>query len=279
MHGTIARHRGWYATVRVSRRRGRDIRSEIISSRENKTHVAQTREAWPGGGGRAWLPIIGGGRRGRGGGSESRASIALDSAVLDRYTGDYQLAPTAVLTVTRKGSRLFAQLTGQPAAEIFAQSEGEFFYKIVEARISFDTDPQGRTTGLVLHQNGQNMSAPRIDAAVAQQIAADTTAKVESQTATPGSEAALRRLIEGIRTDKPNFAEMSPELAEVTRKQLPRLEAAMKQFGAVQSVEFRGVGNQGWDAYDVRHEHGLSHWQIALGAGGIIVGALVSTGP
>ena len=83
--------------------------------------------------------------------SESRASIALDSAVLDRYTGDYQLAPTEVLTVTRKGSRLFAQLTGQPAAEIFAQSEGEFFYKIVEARISFDTDPQGRTTGLVLH--------------------------------------------------------------------------------------------------------------------------------
>jgi bla regulator protein blaR1 len=211
--------------------------------------------------------------------SGARVSIDLDSAVLDRYTGDYQLVPTAVVTVTREGSQLFAQLTGQPKAEIFAQSESEFFYKIAKARISFETDSQGRTTGLVLRQNSRNMNAPRIEAAVAQQIAADTAAKVESQTATPGSDAALRRLIEGIMTGKPNFAEMSPELAKATREQLPRLEARMKELGAVQSVEFRGVGSQGWDAYDVRQEHGLSQWRIALGADGIIEGALVTTGP
>jgi hypothetical protein len=72
---------------------------------------------------------------------------------------------------------------------------------------------------------------------------------------------------------------MSPELAKATREQLPQLEAGMKQLGAVQSVEFRGVGNQGWDAYDVRQEHGLSRWKISLGADGIIAGALVSKGP
>jgi hypothetical protein len=86
-------------------------------------------------------------------------------------------------------------------------------------------------------------------------------------------------LIEGIRTGKPNFSEMSPELAKATREQLPSLEAGMKQLGAVQSIEFRGVGNQGWDSYDVRQEHGLSQWKIALGTDGIIAGALVSTGP
>ncbi len=210
---------------------------------------------------------------------EARASIDLDPAVLDRYAGDYQLNPSAVMTVTRDGPRLFAQLTGQPRAEIFPQSEREFFYKVVKARISFETDSQGQTTDLVLHQNGRNMKLPRIDAAVAQQIAADAAAKVQSQTATPGSEAALRRLIDGIRTGKPNFSEMSPDLAKVTREQLPQLEAGMRQLGAVQSVEFRGVGNQGWDAYDVRQEHGMSQWKIALGADGIIMGALVSVGP
>jgi hypothetical protein len=138
--------------------------------------------------------------------SEARVPIQLDSAVLDRYTGNYQLTPAAVLTVTRAGTRLFAQLTGQPKAEIFAQSETEFFYRVVEAQISFEVDSQGRTTGLVLHQNGRNMALQRIDAAVAQQIAADTAAKVQSQAATPGSELALRRLIEGIRTGKPNFS-------------------------------------------------------------------------
>jgi hypothetical protein len=211
--------------------------------------------------------------------SETSVSITLDSAVLDRYTGDYQLAPSAVLAVTREGNQLFAQLTGQPKAEIFAQSESEFFYKIVKAQISFERDAQGRTTGLVLHQNGANMAAPRIDAASAQKISATTAAKIQSQTATPGSEAALRRLIEGISTGKPNFAEMSPALADATRQQLPQLAAAMAHLGTVQSVEFRGVGNQGWDIYDVRQEHGSSQWRIALGADGIITGALVTAGP
>jgi bla regulator protein BlaR1 len=117
------------------------------------------------------------------------------------------------------------------------------------------------------------------DSAVAQQIAAGVAAKVQSQTATPGSEAALRRMIEGIVTGKPNFAEMSPELAKATREQLPRLAASMRELGAVQSVEFRGAGSQGWDAYEVRQERGLSQWKIALGADGIIAGALVQTGP
>jgi bla regulator protein BlaR1 len=211
--------------------------------------------------------------------SETSVSITLDSAVLDRYTGDYQLAPNAVLAVTRERNQLFAQLTGQPKAEIFAQSESEFFYKIVKAQISFERDAQGRTTGLVLHQNGANLAAPRIDAASAQKISAAAATKIHSQTATPGSEAALRRLIEGISTGKPNFAEMSPALADATRQQLPQLSALMTHLGTVQSIEFRGVGNQGWDMYDVRQEHGTSQWRIALGADGIVTGALVTAGP
>lgn len=211
--------------------------------------------------------------------SETSVSITLDSVVLDRYTGDYQLAPSAVLVVTRVGNQLFAQLTGQPKAEIFPESESEFFYKIVKAQISFKRDAQGNTTGLVLHQNGVNMAAPRIDTASAQQISSATAAKIHSQAATPGSEAALRRLIEGISTGKPNFAEMSPALADATRQQLPHLSVLIAHLGPVQSVEFRGVGNQGWDLYDVRQEHGSSQWRISLGADGIITGALVTAGP
>lgn len=211
--------------------------------------------------------------------SESSAAITVDPAVLDRYSGDYQLAPTAVLAVTRVGDQLFAQLTGQPKAEIFPESESEFFYKIVKAQISFKRDARGSTTGLVLHQNGADMAAPRIDAASAEKINAATAAKIQSQTATPGSEAALRRLIDGISTGKPNYSEMSPALADATRQHLPHLSAVMADLGPVQSVEFRGVGNQGWDLYDVRQEHGSSQWRISLGADGIIAGAFVTAGP
>ena len=53
----------------------------------------------------------------------------------------------------------------------------------------------------------------------------------------------------------------------------------MSNLGAVVSVDFRGVGNQGWDIYDVKHERGSTQWRIALSADGIVVGALVPAGP
>ena len=211
--------------------------------------------------------------------SEPLAAITVDAGVLDGYVGDYQLAPTALITVTREGNQLLAQLTGQPKAEIFAQSRNEFFYRTVNAQISFESDTQGRTTALVLHQNGKTRNAPRIEPALAQQVKDKIDAKIQNQAPTPGSEAALRRLIEGISTGQPNYAQMSTELANATRQQLPQLQAGMAHLGAVQSIEFRGVGNQGWDMYDVKQEHGSSQWRISLRADGIIAGALVTAGP
>jgi bla regulator protein BlaR1 len=211
--------------------------------------------------------------------SEAATATNLDSVVLDRYTGSYQLTPNAVLTMTREGDKLFAQLTGQPKAEIFAKSEREFFYKIVDAQISFNSDTQGNTTGLVLHQNGANIPAPRINAAAAQQIAANLAARIQSQTPLPGSEAAARRLIAGVATGNPNYEEMSPALAEAVRKQLPQLQPWLSDLGPIVSVQFVGVGNQGWDVYTLKHEHGSSQLRIVLDARGIITGALSSAGP
>jgi hypothetical protein len=203
----------------------------------------------------------------------------MDSVVLDRYTGSYQLTPNAVLTLTREGDKLFAQLSGQPKAEILAKSEREFFYKIVDAQISFDSDAQGNTTGLVLHQNGANIPAPRVDAAAAQKIAANLAARIQGQTPLPGSESAARRLVAGVATGNPNYDEMSPALADAVRKQLPKLQPWLADLGPIVSVQFIGVGNQGWDIYSIKHEHGSSQLRIALDGSGIITGALSSAGP
>ena len=58
---------------------------------------------------------------------------------------------------------------------------------------------------------------PRVDAAVAEQINANIEAKIQSQSATPGSEAALRRLIAGHISGNPDYAQLSPELAKAAR--------------------------------------------------------------
>ena len=89
--------------------------------------------------------------------------VIVDPKLLDGYTGRYELAPSFNLTVTREGGQLFVQATGQGKASVFPASEREFFYKVVEARITFVTDATGRATSLVLHQNGADMPAKRIE--------------------------------------------------------------------------------------------------------------------
>lgn len=88
--------------------------------------------------------------------------VKVDPALLERYAGKYRLAPGFVLTVTKRGERMFAQATGQPEFEIFPSSDHEFFLKVVEARITFVTGADGPATSLVLHQNGQDVPGPRI---------------------------------------------------------------------------------------------------------------------
>ncbi len=85
----------------------------------------------------------------------ARTEITLPPQLLDRYVGEYQLAPTFIITVTREGNALFAQATNQPRFPIFAEKEDEFFLKVVDAQLRFTKDASGSVTGLVLHQNGQ----------------------------------------------------------------------------------------------------------------------------
>ena len=101
-----------------------------------------------------------------------RTSIAFDPKQFDEYVGYYQLAPKAIVTVTRDGEHFFAQLSGQPAFEVFPESPSKFFYKVVAAQISFDSNVAGKVTGLVLHQNGRELRAPRIDEALAKRVEA-----------------------------------------------------------------------------------------------------------
>lgn len=89
--------------------------------------------------------------------------VAIDPKVFDSYVGRYELAPTFIITVTREGDHLFVQATGQPKFEIFPESEKDYFLTVVDAQITFETDAQGKITGLTLHQNGMNKTGKRIE--------------------------------------------------------------------------------------------------------------------
>jgi CubicO group peptidase (beta-lactamase class C family) len=91
---------------------------------------------------------------------EAETAIKIPYEIFDRYAGEYELGGV-VISIFREGDRFFTQVTGQPAFEIFAKSETEFFLKIVKATLSFESDASGQVTGLVLEQGGVKQKATR----------------------------------------------------------------------------------------------------------------------
>ncbi len=91
-----------------------------------------------------------------------KAAVAVDSSVLAAYVGDYELAPTFSIKISREANRLFAQATGQSNFEIFAESDAKFYYKVVDAQVTFEKNDKGDVSGLVLHQGGRDIPGKRV---------------------------------------------------------------------------------------------------------------------
>ena len=202
--------------------------------------------------------------------TSERKEIMLDRKVLERYVGAYQLASGVSMLITLDNDRLVSQITGQPPVPIFPESENKFFVKVVDAQIDFS---EGQLT---LHQNGRDVPAKRLGDAESKgllDVAAARAKRIKDQTATPGSEAAVRKLIEDTRRGQPNYDSMGPGLAAATRQQLTQIQANLTQLGALQSVTFKGVGPAGADIYELKFQNGSLEYRILLGADGRVEGA------
>ena len=164
-----------------------------------------------------------------------RKEIKLDREVLSRYVGAYQMGPGVAMLITLEGDQLISKLGNQQPVPLFPESETIFFPKVVDAEIEFPkVEGQGKAGQMTLHQNRRDTTAKRMDDVEAQRVAdaaAAVAKRVKDQSAAPGSEAALRKLIEGLRTGKPDYDSMSRGLADATRGQLPRLQPMIVDLG------------------------------------------------
>jgi tetratricopeptide (TPR) repeat protein len=89
--------------------------------------------------------------------------VVIDDAVLATYVGKYELQPGFVITITKEGSQLSAQATGQGANEIYPKSEIEFYLKVVDASVVFNKEDNGEIKSMTLNQGGRAMEAKRIE--------------------------------------------------------------------------------------------------------------------
>ena len=91
-----------------------------------------------------------------------RKSIIVDSKILERYAGVYQLGPMTV-TITNENGHLMVEPKGQKKLEALPSSETRFFIDEVNSGLKFATAGAGETTDeLELSQGGQNMILKRV---------------------------------------------------------------------------------------------------------------------
>ncbi len=93
---------------------------------------------------------------------KERKEIAVESKILEKYVGQYQVAPNLVIAVLLENGKLVGQVAGQSKFALSAESETVFFSRDVNAVITFVKDAQGQVTGLTLNQGGGNTPAQRI---------------------------------------------------------------------------------------------------------------------
>jgi hypothetical protein len=90
------------------------------------------------------------------------AEINVDTNLLRDYVGRYAYDDGTISLITLEGGQMYVQYTGQPRLPIFSSSENEFFLKVVEARLKFLKDENGKVTKLIHYQNGMQFEPRRL---------------------------------------------------------------------------------------------------------------------
>lgn len=89
--------------------------------------------------------------------------VIIADQVLETYVGKYELMPGFVLNITKAGSQMKAQATGQPEFPIFPKTENVFYFKVVPAQLTFNKNGDGSIESVTLLQGGQEIVGKRVE--------------------------------------------------------------------------------------------------------------------
>ena len=205
--------------------------------------------------------------------SEADEQATPDAAVLDRYVGHYiRNRALGVSTITRKDTKLVLEPMGQPALELEQNGEADFSIPKFDLVLHFEQIEASAAKRLVIWYRGTALRLERTDAATARVIKQAIAERIKDRIPAPGGQEALRQMLDTGRAGNPNYDLMSPEFAQVARAQLPYWQIVGQFFGAIVSIEFLRVSNQGWDVYDVQHANDVHRYRIAIGDDGKVYG-------
>ena len=86
----------------------------------------------------------------------------LSAEKLEKYVGQYKLNAGISYSISRDKNQLYIQKSGQQKIAIYPEKDNVFSLKVVNAKIEFTVTQEG-VQKLVLHQNGQQYSAQKVN--------------------------------------------------------------------------------------------------------------------
>ncbi|HYK49496.1 MAG TPA: M56 family metallopeptidase, partial [Terriglobales bacterium] len=125
---------------------------------------------------------------------------------LEQFVGSYEFATVTILEIHRAGDKLSILFPGASPDALERAGTDVFRYTGIEASITFNRNSDGQVNGLTFHQNGADTLAPRISGDRLREINSRLAQHIRNHAPYPGSEAALRRLVEGILAGNPKYA-------------------------------------------------------------------------
>ncbi|MFL6721213.1 MAG: helix-turn-helix transcriptional regulator [Sphingomonas sp.] len=185
------------------------------------------------------------------------AGLASGSPDYDKLSSQFAQVVRRDLPMTHP---LFSSMGELKSVTFLGRGEmGDDVYNLVFAKggaiMSATLDAGGRMTGGILRpmgQRGERVSVP-----------------------TAGTEAALRRLVAGLASGSPDYDRLSPQFAQVVRRDLPVTHPLFSSMGALKSVTFLGRADMGDDAYELVFAKGGVIMSAALDAGGRMTGGIL----
>jgi len=101
---------------------------------------------------------------------KDRVVAKVDPKLYDAYVGEYSAGIGPTFTITREGDKLIFAAPGQPKFEAFPESETKFFFKVVDAQVTFIKNEKGEVVELIFEYNRQSIRAKRVNKVAAQGV-------------------------------------------------------------------------------------------------------------
>jgi D-alanyl-D-alanine-carboxypeptidase/D-alanyl-D-alanine-endopeptidase len=94
---------------------------------------------------------------------KSRKESAIDPKLLETYVGRYRFPSSQLASVTREGGHLLLQGDGDVKIAFYPENDQDFFAKIMDAQMTFNTDSQGRVKELIFRRSGLELQVTRVE--------------------------------------------------------------------------------------------------------------------